>query len=59
MEAVDNLSTTDITVIIVAHRLSTIKSCQNIVLLDGGKIVDQGTFDHLAARNEIFSLDET
>ena len=59
MEAVDNLSTTDITVIIVAHRLSTIKSCQNIVLLDGGKIVDQGTFDHLASRNEIFSLGTT
>tara|TARA_B110000908_G_scaffold80909_1_gene96975 strand:- start:29388 stop:31202 length:1815 start_codon:yes stop_codon:yes gene_type:complete len=54
MEAVDNLSETDITVIIVAHRLTTVKSCQNIILLDGGKIVDQGTFDDLALRNDIF-----
>ena len=56
MEAIDNLSTTDITVIIAAHRLSTVKSCQNIVLLDGGRIVDQGPFDYLASRNEIFML---
>jgi ABC-type multidrug transport system fused ATPase/permease subunit len=59
MEAVDNLSITDITVIIVAHRLSTVKSCQNIVLIDDGKIVDQGTFDYLASRNEIFALGTT
>ena len=56
MKAVDNLLETDITVIIVAHRLSTVKSCQNIILLNDGKIIDQGTFDQLASRNQIFSL---
>ncbi|PWZ01621.1 putative ATP-binding cassette transporter [Testicularia cyperi] len=36
-----------ITVWIVAHRLSTIKSANNIQVLEKGKIVEQGTFDQL------------
>ena len=40
------------TVIIVAHRLSTIKNVDTIYYLDQGKIVDKGTFDELYSRNE-------
>lgn len=36
-----------ITVIIVAHRLSTVKHCDQIVLMDEGRIVGQGTFHGL------------
>lgn len=42
------------TVIIVAHRLSTIKDADIIFFLDGGKIVDKGTFEKLYQKNEKF-----
>ena len=38
------------TVVIVAHRLSTVKNADNIVVLDHGKIVEQGTHIELTAK---------
>ena len=48
--AVDQLAG-DKTLIIIAHRLSTVRHCNSIVMMDQGKVVDHGTFDDLAARN--------
>lgn len=42
------------TIVIVAHRLSTIKNVDHIFFLDGGVIVDEGTFDELFKRNPKF-----
>lgn len=42
------------TIIIVAHRLSTIKNVDKIYFLDDGKIIDSGTFDELFQKNETF-----
>lgn len=42
------------TVIIVAHRLSTIKNCDTIYFLEQGKICGQGTFDELFENNQAF-----
>jgi ATP-binding cassette, subfamily B, bacterial PglK len=39
------------TIVAVAHRLSTVRSCDRVVLVDGGRIVDVGPFDDLAARH--------
>ena len=42
------------TIIIVAHRLSTIRNSDIIYFLDQGKILDVGTFEELFAKNELF-----
>ena len=51
--AVDQLAGNK-TLIIIAHRLSTVRHCDKIVIMDQGKVVDHGTFDDLATRNSDF-----
>ena len=46
MEAINNLSK-NITVIIIAHRLSTLENCDKIFLLEHGKLKKEGTFESL------------
>ncbi len=43
-----------VTVIVIAHRLSTVKICDRLILLDHGRIVDQGSFAELSGRNADF-----
>jgi ABC-type multidrug transport system fused ATPase/permease subunit len=42
------------TLIAIAHRISTIRSADRILVVAGGRVVDQGTHDELLARNELF-----
>lgn len=42
------------TVVIVAHRLASVKNCHRIYFIDKGKIIDSGTFDELINKNELF-----
>lgn len=44
----------DRTVLIIAHRLSTVKNADQIVVLDNGKIVEQGTHEELSYRQGIY-----
>ncbi len=42
------------TLILVAHRINTIKFCDQIVVLENGKIVNQGTYDSLLETSPLF-----
>jgi ATP-binding cassette subfamily B protein len=43
------------TSIIISHRISTVKDADNIIVLGGGKIAEQGTHDELIALNGIYA----
>ena len=51
-EALDKMKCTRI---VIAHRLSTIRHCDRILVIDGGKIAEDGTYEQLIARNGIFA----
>jgi ABC-type multidrug transport system fused ATPase/permease subunit len=42
------------TMIIVAHRLTTVRTCDRIVVLENGRIIDVGTFHELTERSPMF-----
>ena len=44
------------TVILITHRLSTVKNCDNIFLLKNGELVGHGTYDNLNKTNSDFQL---
>ena len=51
-EALDNMGCTRI---VIAHRLSTIRHCDRILVLDGGKVIEEGSYDDLIAQNGYFA----
>ena len=51
-EALDKMKCTRI---VIAHRLSTIRHCDRILVIDGGKIAEDGTYEELIAKNGIFA----
>ena len=50
----DNLDRLHCTRLVIAHRLSTIRHCDRIIVLDKGKIAEEGTFEELMARKGLF-----
>ena len=51
----DSLGQLRCTRIVIAHRLSTIRQCDRILVLDGGKIVEDGAYDELIAAKGLFA----
>ena len=53
MESVHSLGNT-ITLIIIAHRLSTVSKCDKIYMMEEGRIIGEGNYDSLLLENDKF-----
>ncbi len=51
----DSLDSLNCTRLVVAHRLSTVRHCDRILVMDEGRIAEEGTYEELIARNGIFA----
>jgi ATP-binding cassette, subfamily B, bacterial PglK len=49
MSAIESLDR-NLTILIIAHRITTLRHCDTIVQLEGGKMVTQGSYDHLRTK---------
>jgi ABC-type multidrug transport system fused ATPase/permease subunit len=52
--ALDSLSK-ERTTIVIAHRLATIRKADQIIVMDGGRVVDAGTHDQLIERGGLYA----
>ena len=53
-ETIDSLKGT-MTMVIVAHRLSTVRHCDQLIFMSEGRVATVGTFDEVAALNDEFA----
>ena len=51
----ESLNKRHVTRIVVAHRLSTIRDCDRILVMDRGRLVEQGSFDELVEQGGLFA----
>ena len=51
----DALDRMKCTRIVIAHRLSTIRQCDRIIVLDGGKIIEDGSYEELIQKDGFFA----
>ena len=43
------------TMLMIAHRLSTVRDCDAIIVIDKGRIIEAGTHDELMKRNGVYA----
>jgi ABC-type bacteriocin/lantibiotic exporter with double-glycine peptidase domain len=51
----DSLDSLKCTRLVVAHRLSTVRHCDRILVVDGGRIAEQGTYEELIEQGGLFA----
>lgn len=54
-QVADALDAMHCTRIVVAHRLSTVRHCDRILVIDDGRVAEEGTFDELLATDGLFA----
>ena len=53
IDAIEGLDR-DLTILLIAHRLTTVQHCDSIIELEQGRVVAQGSYDHLIAASNSF-----
>lgn len=53
MDAIHDFSGSK-TIVMIAHRLATVKQCDKVYLISHGKVIDQGSYEDLVRRNDVF-----
>jgi len=54
-KVLDNIRKMSATVVMVAHRLSTVQGFDRIIMLDKGSIIEEGTYEELMEKNARFA----
>lgn len=54
MEAIEDFGRKK-TIVMIAHRLNTVRNCDMIFMIEQGRVVDQGTYEHLFEHNAYFN----
>ena len=58
VEAIDNLTKNEITSVIIAHRITTLKNCDKIFQMEDGKLIREYTYEELIKSELDVTFDE-